>query len=100
MVAIRTEITIRFVFANTAPEYHQALDVRPWIREGGGVLATDSPRLSAQMIDIFRKAGLPQLVEGYLGEPPLISLQKTTLAELIEFDARPAHTPSTITVTS
>jgi Phytanoyl-CoA dioxygenase (PhyH) len=66
-------------FRPGTPEYHQALDVRPWIREGGGVLAVDSPKLSAQMIEIFRKAGLPRLVEGYLGEPPLISLQKTTL---------------------
>jgi hypothetical protein len=58
------------------PEYPE---VRPWVREGGGVLASDSPKLSAQMIEIFRKAGLPRLVQGYLGEPPLISLQKTTL---------------------
>jgi hypothetical protein len=43
------------------------------------VLAVDSPKLSAQMIDLFRTATLPRLVEGYLGETPLISLQKTTL---------------------
>lgn len=59
--------------------YAEALAVRPWIREGGGVLAADSPMLSAKMIEIFRDAGLPGLVEGYLGERPLISLQKTTL---------------------
>jgi Phytanoyl-CoA dioxygenase (PhyH) len=66
-------------FRPGTPEYHEALDVRPWIREGGGVLAVDSPKLSAQMIDIFQKAGLLRLVGGYLGEPPLITLQKTTL---------------------
>ena len=66
-------------FLPGTPEYEEALSVRPWIREGGGVLAVDSPRLSAQMIRIFETAGLPRLVEGYLGEPPLISLQKTTL---------------------
>ena len=66
-------------FRPGTPEYHEALDVRPWIREGGGVLAVDSPKLSAQMIDLFRTATLPRLVEGYLGETPLISLQKTTL---------------------
>jgi hypothetical protein len=60
-------------------KYEEALSVRPWIREGGGVLAVDSPKLSAQMVDMFKRAGLPQLVEGYLGETPLISLQKTTL---------------------
>ena len=43
------------------------------------MLAVDSPMLSAQMLELFEKAGLPRLVEGYLGEQPLISLQKTTL---------------------
>jgi Phytanoyl-CoA dioxygenase (PhyH) len=60
-------------------EYEEALSVRPWIREGGGVLAVDSPMLSAQMVEIFKKAGIKRLAEGYLGETPLISLQKTTL---------------------
>ena len=66
-------------FLPGTPEYDEALSVRPWIREGGGVLAVDSPMLSAEMIELFRKADLPRLVEGYLGETPLISLQKTTL---------------------
>lgn len=60
-------------------QYEEALTVRPWIREGGGVLAVDCPMLSAEMVQIFKKAGVPQLAEGYLGETPLISLQKTTL---------------------
>jgi hypothetical protein len=66
-------------FLPGTPEYEEALTVRPWIREGGGVLAVDAPKLSAQMIGLFHNAGLPRLVEGYLGERPLISLQKTTL---------------------
>ena len=52
---------------------------REWIKEGGGVLAGDSPRLSFQMIDFFRAAGVPELVASYLGEPAAISLHKTTL---------------------
>jgi hypothetical protein len=52
---------------------------RTWIRSGGGLLAIDSPMLAAEMFDIFQAAGLPHLVEGYLGERPLISLEKTTL---------------------
>jgi hypothetical protein len=60
-------------------EYEEALSVRPWIRMGGGVLAVDSPKLSAQMVALFKQAGVLELVEGYLGEKPLISLQKTTL---------------------
>jgi hypothetical protein len=52
---------------------------RPWIKEGGGVLAVDAPMLSFEMFEMFRRAGLPQLVQGYLGEAPLITAQKTTL---------------------
>jgi hypothetical protein len=52
---------------------------RPWIKEGGGVLAIDSPTLSFEMLELFRSAGVPELVSGYLGEPALISVQKTTL---------------------
>src|SRR5215207_3744015 len=57
----------------------EVASVRPWIREGGGILAADSPKLACQMLDLFERAGLPPLVEGYLGEPPLLSVQKTTL---------------------
>jgi Phytanoyl-CoA dioxygenase (PhyH) len=52
---------------------------RPWIKEGGGVLGLDSPTLSFEMLELFGAAGIPQLVAGYLGEPALISVQKTTL---------------------
>jgi hypothetical protein len=53
--------------------------VRGWIKQGGGLLAADSPRLHFQMAQMFRTAGLPELVGGYLGEPGLISVHKTTL---------------------
>jgi hypothetical protein len=53
--------------------------VRPWIEEGGGVLAVDSPRLMFDMLELFGRAGLPRLVAGYLGEEPLLSAHKTTL---------------------
>jgi hypothetical protein len=52
---------------------------RPWIKEGGGVLAADSPLLTFRMLELFAAAGLPALVEGYLGEPGLFTVQKTTL---------------------
>jgi hypothetical protein len=53
--------------------------VRPWVAEGGGVLAADSPRLAFEMLEIFHAAGLPELVGSYIGEQPLISAHKTTL---------------------
>jgi hypothetical protein len=53
--------------------------VRPWIRDGGGVLAGDSPMVSYEMLELFESAGLIRLVADYLGEPPLLSVHKTTL---------------------
>lgn len=70
-------------FLPGTPKYEEALSVRPWIREGGGVLAVDSPMLSAEMVALFKNARLLPLVEGYLGERPLISLQKTTLRKAV-----------------
>ena len=52
---------------------------REWIRRGGGVLAADSPQLSFELIELLGAVGLLELVEGYLGEPPLITAEKTTL---------------------
>ena len=52
---------------------------RPWIEQGGGLLAADAPMLDFQMMDLFDRAGLGELVSGYLGEPALISVHKTTL---------------------
>jgi hypothetical protein len=52
---------------------------RPWIKMGGGVYAADSPRLSFEMFELLASAGVPELVSGYLGEPALISVHKTTL---------------------
>jgi hypothetical protein len=52
---------------------------RPWVKEGGGVLASDSPLLSFELVELFAAGGISQLASAYLGEPALISLQKTTL---------------------
>ena len=53
--------------------------LREWIKSGGGVLAVDSPRLSFQIGEMYRAAGLPELVRGYLGEAPMVTGDKTTL---------------------
>jgi hypothetical protein len=71
-----------------APGYYEEFEpetrfevasVRPWIQEGGGVLATDSPMLTFEMLELFEGAGLRALVGDYLGEAPLLSVHKTTL---------------------
>lgn len=61
------------------PESPYELSGRSWIEEGGGVLAVDSPKLMVDMLDVFERAGLPEVIEGYLGETPLISADKCTL---------------------
>ena len=53
--------------------------VRGWIKQGGGLLAADAPRLHFEMTQMFQTARLPELIGGYLGEPALISVHKTTL---------------------
>jgi Phytanoyl-CoA dioxygenase (PhyH) len=60
------------------PRFNQDVG-RPWVREGGGLLASDSPLLSFQMTELFREGRIPQLASEYLGQPALSSLQKTTL---------------------
>jgi hypothetical protein len=55
------------------------IEGRDWIEQGGGLLAVDSPALNFDMMEMFGQAGLPELVAGYLGEPALVSLNKTTL---------------------
>lgn len=57
----------------------QVVSVRPWIRDGGGVLAGDSPMVAYEMLELFASSGLTRLVGDYLGEPPLLSVHKTTL---------------------
>ncbi len=65
-------------FEPEAP-YHVPPDQRTWIKSGGGLLAVDAPVLAAEMLDMFEGAGVQRLVEGYLGERPLVSVEKTTL---------------------
>ncbi len=55
------------------------LTERPWVEEAGGVLAADSPKLMFEMLDTFERVGLRRVIDGYLGEPPALSLQKCTL---------------------
>ncbi len=59
--------------------FNVELGSRPWIREGGGVLAGDSPLLAFDLFELIEDANLREIVTGYLGEPALISFEKTTL---------------------
>jgi hypothetical protein len=61
-----------------APAFRESLN-RDWIAGGGGLWAADSPHLLFEMLDAFERVGLQRAISGYLGEPPLISVQKCTL---------------------
>ena len=52
---------------------------REWIRDGGGVVAVDSPRALFDVIEAFDAAGLRTLITEFLGEDPLLLASKWTL---------------------
>lgn len=52
---------------------------RGWVRSAGGVLAVDSPPAFCDMIEAFEDAGLREVIGGYLGERPVLSVDKCTL---------------------
>ena len=49
------------------------------VKDGGGVLAADSPRVAYEMFETFERTGLREIVGAYLDEDPAISADKTTL---------------------
>jgi hypothetical protein len=55
---------------------------RPWIEEAGGVLAVDSPKVTFDMLEALNRAGLLEVVHGYLGERAVMSAQKCTLRKV------------------
>jgi hypothetical protein len=52
---------------------------RPWLRLGGGMFAADSPRTFFDLLETYEDAGVLDVVSGYLGERPVVSLDKCTL---------------------
>ncbi len=52
---------------------------RHWVREGGGVLAVESPQVFFDLMDAYEQAGLRELVSEHFGELPLMLGNKWTL---------------------
>jgi hypothetical protein len=52
---------------------------RTWVHAGQGVLAADSPRAFFEFLETVREIGLDRLIADYLGERPVLSVEKTTL---------------------
>ncbi len=46
---------------------------------GGECSAGDSPHIAEELVQMYRDAGLTQMIENYLGEQPAVSLEKWTL---------------------
>ena len=53
--------------------------VRHWGRQGQGVFAADSPRALHELLETVREVGLDRLIGAYLGERPILSVEKCTL---------------------
>lgn len=67
------------LYQEFVPDPPYIVDERPWIKMGGGVLAADSPEAFFDMLDTIEEANLLSVISGYLGERPLISVNKCTL---------------------
>lgn len=52
---------------------------RLWAHQLGGIMAADSPRALARVVDLFHDVGLDGLLTDYLGERPALSVKKFTL---------------------
>jgi hypothetical protein len=52
---------------------------RRFVLDGGGLWAVDSPRLMFELIDMYESVGLSDVLTGYLGERPALSVKKCTL---------------------
>ena len=72
-----------FVPFNPAPrEGTEAIINRDWFRDSGAELAADSPRGMFNLINCFQDAGIIDMVAEYLGEPPALSVRKTSLRQV------------------
>jgi len=77
--ATRAETTPWFApFTPSAAHDDHDFD-RKWFRETGAELAADSPRGMFELLEIFRENEIDRLAEDYLGEPPALSVKKTSL---------------------
>jgi hypothetical protein len=62
-----------------APDSGFSLAEREWVRDGGGVLAADCPKVMFDLIEVFDRTGLRRIVTEYLGERSAMSMNKSTL---------------------
>lgn len=68
-----------YVPMKPGPGYRISAFTREWVRRGGGLWAADSPRALFDVIEVFEAVGLRPVIEGFLGERPVASVDKWTL---------------------
>ena len=52
---------------------------RVWVEDGDGVQTIDSPRILSKLTDLLDQRGVIDVISGFLGERPALSVQKSTL---------------------
>ena len=52
---------------------------RKWVRMADGVWGADSPRMMFHLLDTLDEVGLSEVIAGYLGERPAMTVDKCTL---------------------
>jgi hypothetical protein len=55
---------------------------RDWVEDGGGVWTADSPRVMFDLLDLYERHGLIDIITAHLGERPVISVNKSTLRKV------------------
>ena len=66
----------RAYYAELEPEPPFVINDREWT---GSVWVPDSPRVMFEVLDVFDRTGLRQVIADYLGERPALSVNKCTL---------------------
>jgi hypothetical protein len=52
---------------------------RPWTWDCGAIWTADSPRNLADLVDLFESTGIIDIIAGFFGERPALSIGKSTL---------------------
>ncbi len=61
------------------PPYEASPQLREWLQRSGGIWLVDSPKLMAEVFDLYERAGLRRLINGYFDERPVFTVNKSTL---------------------
>jgi hypothetical protein len=69
-----------FVPFETAAGHQPAM--RDWVRSGGGVWAAESPLVARWILELYHSIGMREVLAGYFGEAPAVSLEKLTLRKV------------------